>query len=542
MTISISENVAYKRLVAVGNNDVWYEDLTVAAGTMVELDTSSGAIDTTDQLNMFSLTQKVFIVNGTKLKIADFQNTKIYDDSGFTTKPARGDLVYQAGTAPAVMLVDYINGTDKTMYGTVISGTFEVTTAITTAVSGGGTVVFPSPSAPSSTAAHWYDWEVFDEDTTTWGTMPTTAYLGCAWRGRAVLAGNPYYPFEWYMSRQFNPYDFQFTTDEVDPQIAVMGSISDAGQVPDLPRALIPINDDYLVFGCADSVECLIGDPAMGGSFLNLSREDGVFGSMSWCVGDKNTLYYFGTLGGIYRTLIPEPAVCISRDPLPNLLGSELVNPSTHRITMAYDRKRKGILICVTTLATGANSDYFFDLTTEGFFPESYPTQCAAYSTCIYPANDPTLSELLIGCTDGYIRRFDDTDEDDDIGTTDQAINSYLMLGPIDLSGNAYLDGLLEDMEIILVGGAGSSHGDSNDVTYQVYTGRTAEDAVESAEVGTSPKMSGTFTAPGRQKGKRQKRGVRGKFAVIKLYNLTATQTWGLEKLLVSTRVAGRIM
>jgi hypothetical protein len=541
MPISISENVTYKRLIAVGNSKVYYEDVAVA-GTMVELTTTGNAIDTTDQLNMFGLSQKAFVVNGTKLKIADFVNTKITDDSSFTNKPTRGQLVYQAGTSPAVMLVDYISssGTD-TMYGTVLSGTFQETTAITTAVSGGGSVVFPSPAAPVS-SPHWYSWEVFDGDTTTYGTMPASAYLGCGWRGRAVLAGNPYYPFEWYMSRQFNPYDFQYVTAEVDPQVAVVGSVSDAGQVPDIPRALIPVNDDYLVFGCADSVECLVGDPAAGGSFLNISKEDGVFGSMSWCVGDNNTLYYFGTMGGIYKTVVPGPATCISRDALPNLLKDEAMNPSTHRISMAYDRKRKGILTCITKLADGTNSNYWFDFTTEGFFPESYPTQCGPYSLCVYPANSPTLSELLVGCTDGYIRRFDDTDKDDDIGGTDQAINAYVTFGPIELSGDTYIDGILEDMELVLAGGAGSSHGDSNNVTYQVYIGRTAEDAVESAEVATSPKLSGTFTAPGRQRGKRQKKGVRGKFAMIKLYNLTATQTWGMEKLLVSLKAAGRII
>jgi hypothetical protein len=344
------------------------------------------------------------------------------------------------------------------------------------------------------------------------------------------------------MSRQFNPYDFQYITDEIDAQVAVQGSISDAGQVADVPRALIPINDDYLVFGCASIVECLVGDPAMGGSFLNLSREDGIFGNLSWCMGGENVLYYLGTMGGIYRSEIPAPAVCISKEPLPNLLGDESLNPSTHRVTMAYDRKRNGILICITKLADATNSNYWFDLTTEGFFPESYPEECGVYSMCVYPANDPDLSELLVGCADGYIRRFDDTKKDDDIGTTDEAINAYVTFGPIDLSGDTYLDGILEDMEIVLAGGAGNTHSDSNNVTYQVYTGRTAEDAVESAEVATSPKMSGTFTAPGRQRGKRQKRGIRAKFAVIKLYNLTAAQTWGMEKLMVSTKVAGRIM
>jgi len=179
----------------------------MAAGTMVELDTSSGAIDTSDQLNMFEAFQKVFIVNGSNLKVADFVNTKIVDGSSFTNTPSKGDLVYQNGTSPAVMVVDYVSTTgDDAMYGYVVSGTFQVTTAITTAVSGGGDVIFPSPAAPV-VKPHWYDWTVHNNDTTTYGTMPDKAYLGCQYRGRAVLSGNPEYPYQWYMSRQANPFD-----------------------------------------------------------------------------------------------------------------------------------------------------------------------------------------------------------------------------------------------------------------------------------------------------------------------------------------------
>jgi hypothetical protein len=46
------------------------------AGTMTALAASVGDIDTSDNLNMASAFQKAFIVNGSKLKIADFINTK----------------------------------------------------------------------------------------------------------------------------------------------------------------------------------------------------------------------------------------------------------------------------------------------------------------------------------------------------------------------------------------------------------------------------------------------------------------------------------
>ena len=76
MAVDITDITTIKRLVAAGNDDIYYEDLDVAAGTMTELDTSGGAIDTSDQLNMFEAFQKVFVVNGTNLKVADFVNYK----------------------------------------------------------------------------------------------------------------------------------------------------------------------------------------------------------------------------------------------------------------------------------------------------------------------------------------------------------------------------------------------------------------------------------------------------------------------------------
>ena len=52
MAVVLTDVVTYCKLVgASGADEIWYEDLDMAAGTMIELDTSSGAIDTSDQLS-----------------------------------------------------------------------------------------------------------------------------------------------------------------------------------------------------------------------------------------------------------------------------------------------------------------------------------------------------------------------------------------------------------------------------------------------------------------------------------------------------------
>jgi len=363
------DTVAYKRLVVAGSDKIYYGGTGVSAGDMsTELDTSGYAIDTSDQLNMFEGFQKVFVVNGSILGVADFVNTKITDDNGFTTKPARGDIVYQAGASAATMVVDYINSTDKVMYGYVTSGTFEITTAITSAVGGAGNVIFPSPVAGLA-KPRWYAWTPYDNDTTTYGSMPAKAYLGCLYRGRCVLAGNPNYPHQWYMSKIGDPWNWVYTS--TDPLTAAAGSSADAGEAGDIIRALIPYKDDYLIFGCASTIWVLTGDPATGGEIDEVDLTVGMFGANSWCFDGAGNLYFFGT-GGIYKIPLGFRSVeNLTEISLPNLVSDEDANPATHRITMAYDRKRHGILICITTLSDGHNSNYWYDLNLGGFFPES---------------------------------------------------------------------------------------------------------------------------------------------------------------------------
>jgi len=539
MAVSLTDVVSYKRLVAAGNNQIWYEDLSVATGTMVELDTSSGAINTTDQLNMFEGYQKVFIVNGSNFKVADFTNTKIVDASNFTNKPAKGDIVYQNGSAPAQMVVDYIDSANDVMYGYVISGTFEVTTAITTVVGGAGDVIFPSPAAPVS-SPHWYDWTPYDNDTGTYGALPNKAYIGCLYRGRCVISGNPEYPYQWYMSRQANPWDFAYVANDAGTPVA--GGNSDAGELGDMIRALIPYKDDYLIFGCATSIWFLAGDPAEGGSINELDLTTGMFGANSWCFDGDGNLFFWGT-NGIYVTPIPGTPTCISEIRLPNLVNDEVVDPSTYRITMAYARKRKGILICITKLSDGTNSNYWYDLRSGGFFPESYPDECGVYSAFYYAANSNSYRDLLVGCKDGYIRKFDASAKDDNKGASDQAINSYVKFGPISMfSEDPDKQGKITGLNLITAGGgANGSQSDSDDVNFRVYTAKSAEEVIEKLSADTNPQIAGIFKAPGRQPGTRRNQKAKGAYLGVRLDNIASDKVWGFERLVGTVLPSGRI-
>ena len=542
MPVTLTDLVSYKRLVTAGNNELWYEDIDVA-GTMIELTAANGQIDTTDMLTLFEGFQKVFVVNGSNLKVADFVNTVLDLGSGneMTTPPGKGDLLTQTGTS-ATMLVDFVDSTKRYIYGYVTSGTFNTTGDITQTTQANSNLDAMSPNPITATlddvtaAPHWYSWTVFPSiGTKTYGSIPNKAYLGCLYNGRCVLAGNPEKPYQWYMTRQFNPWDFAYVAN--DAQTPVAGGNCDAGELGDIIRALASYKDDFLIFGCATSMWFVMGDPAAGGTIRELDLTTGIFGAKSWCFDGEGNFYFWGT-NGIYMTIIPGTPICISEQSLPNLVNDEAADPSTHRITMAYSHKRGGIKIAITKLSDGSHSNYWYDLKTKGFFPESSASNShGIYSMIYYPANAEDYRDLLIGCKDGYIRQEDDSTKNDD-GT---AIDSYVTIGPISLGGNPGMEGKIGPIDVTLAGGAANgSETDSDNVDYKVFTADTAAGLIEKLVANSTPAFAGTITGPGRRRGSKQTQSVRGVYAGIRLGTNNATKRWIFECVDIGQKPTGK--
>lgn len=561
MAVTITDAIAYKRLVAAGNGAIWYEDIDVAAGTMTKLDDSDGAVDTSDQLNMFEAFQKVFVVNGSNLKVADFINTKI-TVTAMTAPPAHGDILTQdqTGDKYAYMIVDFVNTAKTLIYGyayyaggaTTFTTTHDISSNNATATMNPS----PIPNANISTVTakpHWYDWTVYpdvvltiDGSTKSYGSMPNKAYLGCLYSGRPVLSGNSEEPTEWYMGRQFNPWDFANVAN--DAQTPITGQNSNAGLLGDIVRALIPYRDLFLVFGCASSMSVIFGDPAKGGSIRDLDKTTGIFGAKSWCFDNRGNLYFWG-INGIYKSKIPQAPICLTEVSLPKLISDESADPSTHRITMEYDHLRTGIVICITKLSDGSNSNYWLDLKTAdptpelcSIFPETYPEECGAYSLFFYPANDPDYKTLLVGCKDGFIRKFDSSTKSDNIGGTSEAIDAYVSLGPISLSGMPNREGNVGPLWV--VSGGGGSDGtetDSDDIDYKLYTADTAAKIIEDLRANATPKVGGTVLAPGWRRGSKITQNIRGAYAGIKLRNNTADKSLVFECLVQGKKPLGKL-
>jgi hypothetical protein len=441
-----------KKLIAIGNQEVWYES---SAGTMAELTAANNYIETTDPLTVVEAFQKLFIANKTNLKIADFANTKITTaDVKPTDKvtPTRGTTL-TGGTSGAIMILDYITASDGacTLYGyRTTTATFTNGETVTGTVTTTNDVTFVL-SAAETAPPHWFDWTVYGNDTTTYGSMPTSAYLVARYRGRLVLSGHPNYPHQWYMSKVSNPFDWVYGS--TDPLTAVAGNNVDAGEIGDIVRALIPYGDDFLVFGCATSVHILDGDPAFGGSIDELSNITGIYSPWSWCKDEDGNLYFWGS-GGLYKMAGGRSKpINISQGHLPKWVDDWAVAPATHRLVLTYDPTRHGIIISKTTLADGTNLNYWYDLKTEGFYPETYPTACGIFSSFYYDSDASGTRELILGCNDGYLRSFYDADKDDDSGESDTAISSYVTLPIVRLIEEEDKEGKLISLTFELAGG-----------------------------------------------------------------------------------------
>ena len=556
MDVDLTDSITYKRLVAAsGANQIFFEDINVA-GSMIVLTDSIDDIDTSDQLNMFEAYQKVFVVNGANLKVADFVNTKI-TVSAMTSPPAHGDILTQdqGGVDIAYMVVDFVNTTKTLIYGyayyagsaTAFNTTVDISSNNATATMNPS----PIPNAQISTITagpHWYDWTDYpdvvltiDGSTKSYGALPNKAYIGCLYHGRGIISGDPEHPEQWYMTRQNMPWDFAYLAG--DAGTPVKGQAADAGKLGDIVRCLIPYKDDILIFGGATSIHFMAGDPAYGGELLALDLTTGIFGANSWCWDGAGNLYFWGT-NGFYKTTIPGVPMCLSAIALPDLVKDRAANPATHRITMAYDRRDYGIHICITKLSDGTNYNYWYDLKTEGFFPETLPPQCGAYSLFHYAANDPAYRNVLIGCKDGYLRKFDKTAKSDILSDdSEQLIDSHVVLGPIQLS-DGINDGTLGNINVISAGGAANgSESDSDDIEFSVFAARTSENVIEAVKaVPQTPKYSGTFNSPGYQKGNIDRRKARGRFGAVKVGNDTVTETWGFEKLTLDVKQIGRVL
>ena len=254
--------------------------------------------------------------------------------------------------------------------------------------------------------------------------------LLASWRGRLVGARPADNGHNWFMTKLGDPFNCDlapFTITEAD---AILGSDSRAGLSPDIITALIPYNDDLLIFGGDHSIHRMTGDPAEQGQFHLISDITGIAFGRAWAKDPEGIIYFFGSKGGVFRML---PGGLPQRMTL-NRIERRLadIDLTTYRIEMAWSYEEDGLRLAVVPYGNGGThvEHYFWERKTDAWMVDEYGKvgTTGVQPACLHVIDGdlPADRKLLFGCEDGRIRYYDRTAYADDT----EPINSFVLMGP----------------------------------------------------------------------------------------------------------------
>ncbi len=405
----------------------------------------------TNEDRPISTTDYVFVQNG---RIYNSSNTEYPDDSGLTPLITR---VNDVQSTWAYQNIYFVDGTNSRCL-----------------------VLFESAAAP---------WSIYYHESVDWasivvshgeGTLPADCRLICTYRGRVVLAAQAGDPHNWFMSAVNNPLDWDYAPATTVATQAVAGNNSTAGKVGDPITALIPYNDDLLIFGGIHSIHQLSGDPMDNGTIDLLTDKIGIRFGTAYCRDPQGVLYFFGT-DGIYMLAPAEGGASQIKSITSGRLDNEwdAINWGQYRTQMQWDYARAGLLVALIPYDAALTTYmYFWSQQADSWWMDSYPASMGPSCMLAMSGESAAESRLVFGCRDGYIRYYDDAAETDD-GT---AITSYvdwvLPATPLDMQQ------AISHAQPIM----GES---SAAVTMQVFRGSTAQEVVNA----TTPAIARTLAA-----------------------------------------------
>lgn len=369
------------------------------------------------------------------------------------------------------------------------------------------------------------------------GTAPTGCSIITLWRDRLVVAGDAAFPHLWYMAKQGDPLNWDYTggTDNLSSS-AVSAENSEAGVLGEPILAVVPHSDQCIIFGCTASLWIMAGDPGNNGTLRRLSSKVGILDKNAWAY-DPEGFLYFMTSDGLYMM----PPGCgstpssVSREKLPTALLN--IDRTLYTVTLAWDLTGRGLHIFVTLNAGGATTHYWVDTKTTtggdvanagtaGFWPQSYQSSHAplcAWGRRNWTPTSNGLSTLLLGGSDGYVRQFDSNQNQDD-GSND--IDAYVDYGPFALGGPGG-EGNLAEL-------AASIAAFSGNVNLKVRVGQSPEEAFNAS---TLTNNIFPLTASGLNYTHRPR--ARGNACVIRAENISSSDI-ALESLVIRVEPAGR--
>jgi hypothetical protein len=394
------------------------------------------------------------------------------------------------------------------------------------------TGAFPVEGATASIASptevnappHWLNWILTSGDFPDGGSN-----IMCLFEGRLWM-NSMYNPNQWFATRQGDPLDFD--TSQEDVQTAISSQTSEAGLVADAIVALIPFKDNYLLFGMANSFGILRGGSTGGGNISNLSTETGIFSPESYCWDNNGNLYVVGLTGFFkFPNGMATSGIAIdnlSLRHLPNLFQTIQLNRKTDRVVLGFDRDRNQVNVSISMHDASWSVAWVYDVATDSIFPDIFDGPIPTAYLYMNSYQDE-VSGLLVGCSDGYVRKFDSATKSDD----ETIITSYALFGPLTLNTLLRANIKIQEIQIIL-------SEDADGLSWYLYQAKSNELIVKGIKEGTlTPTHSGTFTVGGRQMSIRDK--IAGESVALLFKNSTLNTSWGLEGVKLRYTIAGRV-
>jgi hypothetical protein len=350
--------------------------------------------------------------------------------------------------------------------------------------------------------------------------------LGCSlivrWMGRMVLAGDPEFPHAVYMSKMGDAHNYNYgqLIEPGDITSAISLLSAEYSMIGEPITALIAFGDDYLIFGCTNSIWIQRGDPILAGIGPdNLSRIHGIVGATSWCLMPDGAVIFLSR-DGLY-VLPPAGAglpVSLSKDKLPRELMN--VNPAQTTVVLEYDSSARGVHISLAE-KNGGGQQFWFGIDTNSFWPVRHSSDHTPHAMLPYTDAPSGTGHVLLGCRDGFIRTYrDGSGTDDGI-----PFDGNCWYGPIQLGADGLTNGIVRELVGILAE-------DSGDVRWGLHVGRNAEAARKSDPVAT-----GLWKA-GRNHTARPQMG--GSACFLKVEG-AANRPWAMENVVLRREILGRM-
>ena len=496
---------------ATGVNEFSAGTLTQVTGDVASIADDKWAIMATEQENNLYIADREIRIEGTGGDIAG-NGTDLTDDLGISDW-----RTYDIDVDTDKVKISA--GTDDVTDGTYgITSVAEEKLVLSSSAGGAGTCAYAVQRAPkiydpvNNAVSLW---------TPTKGTLPLGCSMIALYRNRIVLTGDPGDVHNWYMCRQGDPTDFEYGAD--DEQTPIAGHNAKAGKVGEPITAVVPWRDDYMLFGCAESIWVMRGDPATGGLLDNICRGVGIVDKFAWCIDPSSTIYFLGPHGlymmgmeGNYGPMSAPKAIS------PTILPDDLVRVNTElkEVNLAWDGDLQGVFIFITTRDPGTSVHWFYDVRQRAFFPDVLPSDCGPTRVFYYLADVVQLRKLILGGRTGYLRIMDRTKADDD-GT---AISSHVVFAPQRLTDD-HSKGVLTEIQAAL-------DETSSDVAYEIRAGDTHQGAIAA-----TASLSGVWKGGGMRPSVRTR--VRAGSACLRLAS-SGHGSWAVENIIGKAKVAGK--